>query len=374
MSYRSYNLSDKHFAYSWPTSPEEAVKNDRGEVNQLAIDFANLPDGPQKEEVFLRLVKCFHGYLMKYTYMVVGGMMPAMGTPAGKESAAFLRTRIGKGTPINQHTLLATCRSLHLAFKQQTMDDVYDTMVYCFLRACRKYDPYYSAKVKEVYDAVNDCLKQSDPFVVADITEKVVFNAGNSVRWLASKGILKKVLDTKGRLVGYIRGTGWPADPKIFESGPVGFTYFVAQQFRYYLNDHVKRQMFGIESEEHILQLDNLTGSYEHGGVAVEDPGLPHAFGNFTDHNGYSWAADTQLINSQFDVSAMNNDWVRESTDRLFKALTPKERLVLKMVFVDGATWVDIAAIMDCSANTVKINFDQIMFYLRNHVQVKKAS
>lgn len=374
MSHRSYNLSKNHFASAWPASTDDAGKNDRHEVNELAIKYANLPDGPEKEEVFLHLVKCFHGYLMKYTYMVVRGMMPAANTPAGKDSIAFLKTRIGADTPVNQYTLLATCRTLHLAFKQQTTDEIYDTMVYCFMRACRKYDPHYSTKVKEVYKAIDDHLKRSGQVALANITEAVGFDARNYIGWLVSKKILQSVLGDKNRVVGYTRGTGWPADPKIFKSGPVGFTYFVARQFRYYLNDYVKNQMDDVEAQEHILQLDHLAGSYMHGGISVEDPGLPHTHGNITDRDGSSWAADTQLMDSQLDISLMDDEWVRLTDDKLFKNLTPKERLILKLAFVDGRTWVDIAAVLDCSANTVKINFDQIMEYLRNRVNAKKAS
>jgi hypothetical protein len=39
---------------------------------------------------------------------------------------------------------------LHLAFKGQTTEDIYDTMVFCFMKAARQYDPYYADKTRKV--------------------------------------------------------------------------------------------------------------------------------------------------------------------------------------------------------------------------------
>jgi hypothetical protein len=32
-------------------------------------------------------------------------------------------------------------KTLHLAFKNQTTEDIYDTLVFCFVKAARQYDP-----------------------------------------------------------------------------------------------------------------------------------------------------------------------------------------------------------------------------------------
>lgn len=370
---RPYHLSSQHFAASWPTSNETAVQNDREVVNNLAIRFADLQEGPEKEEVFLQLVKFFHGYLMKYLFMVVRGIIPSPTTPAGKDSIFFLKTLMPKHMPVNHQTLLAMCRSLHLAFKQQSTDDIYDNMVYCFLRACRKYDPHYSTKVKEVYQAIDAKLKCSDQVAVEQVSEAVGFNSLNCIRWLGSKGVLQSITDSK-RVVGYTWGKNWPANPKLFASGPIGFTYYAVRQFKYYLNEYVKKQMEAVEAQEHVLQLDYLAGSNSDNGPIVDEPGLPHRYGNITDREGSSWAADTYLMDAPLDISEMSHEWVKATNDKLFKNLTPTERLILKMAFVDERTWVDIGATLDCNANTAKANFDQIMEYLRNRANAKKAS
>jgi len=36
-----------------------------------------------------------------------------------------------------------------------TTDDIYDAMVMCFLRACRRYDPLYTDKVRQVCEVLD---------------------------------------------------------------------------------------------------------------------------------------------------------------------------------------------------------------------------
>jgi hypothetical protein len=102
-----------------------------------------------------RHLVCFHGYLMKYTNMVIRGQLPQVGTRAGNDAAKTLKNLLKKGAPADQAALSKVCRTLHLAFKSLTTDEVYDVMVLCFLRACHRYDPCYQDKVKQVSEVLN---------------------------------------------------------------------------------------------------------------------------------------------------------------------------------------------------------------------------
>jgi hypothetical protein len=74
----------------------------RTEVNDLAIRYAKLPDGPDKEAAFLKLVECFHGYLIKYTNMVIRGQLPNPTSRVGKDAAEMLKKLLPRGSNPDQ--------------------------------------------------------------------------------------------------------------------------------------------------------------------------------------------------------------------------------------------------------------------------------
>jgi hypothetical protein len=112
--------------------------------------YATSPDSPEKEEKLLRLLECFHGYLMKYVVMVVRGTLPPANSRAGKDAKELLRTLAPRKSTPSKELTDATCKMLHLAFKGVTTEDIYDTLAFCFVKAARKYDPYYAKKTKQV--------------------------------------------------------------------------------------------------------------------------------------------------------------------------------------------------------------------------------
>lgn len=370
--FRSYTLSEGHYAACWEI-PGDDNFNIRTDVNDLAIRYATLEDGPEKEAASLQLLQCFHGYLMKYTNMVIRGQVPSPKSRMGKDAAEMLKKLLPRKSEVSFDLLSKTCKSLHLAFKTMTTDDIYDVMVLCFLRACRKYDPTYTDKVRQVCEVLNG--KRFPKQFTADIvTEAVDFDAIGSIRMLVRKGFLVSVKGAQRKTIGYRRGQAWPPDPSFFESGPIGFVYFATMWFRYYLAEYIVEKMSELETKEGVLQLD-FTHSV--GRIAREDythPGdaLPHSNGNFVDHHGTSWAADTTLMEAQADISEMTDAWVRATSDRLFRNMTPTERWILQMVFRKEYSWVQVAAMLQCSTQTVRQQFNNIMAYLRGHVGIKE--
>jgi hypothetical protein len=371
---RSSSLSSSHFARNWRVPGGEDL-NDRVVVNQLAIDYANLPDGEEKETKCLEIIKCFNGYLQKYLSMICAGHLPLLKTPAGKEAAKLLQMLIPEGRKISKESLSQACRSLHLAFKQNTTDDIYDTLLMCLMRAVRKYDPHYTHKVKKVcetIDALYPVKKRSRKpvqFGTTEISESLGLDCLGYMRLLVRRGFLESVAGPKKKVVGYKRAKQWPPPQSFFDAGPIGFVYYLPRYFRYYLHEYICSAMGELEAGEGVLQLDP-------GPPLPESPyrgdNIPHAEGKFTDYYGTRWAADVSLINLPLDVSAMTLEWVAETRDRLFRNLTVKERHLLYLVFVQEKKWVEIAAILDCDTDVARKQFEQVMIYLKGHAQPKR--
>ncbi|MGI4816329.1 MAG: RNA polymerase sigma factor [Janthinobacterium lividum] len=367
--FKSYTLSPYHYASKWDL-PKDAEQNDREEVNKLAIRYSSLPESIEKEDLFLQLVRSFHSYLMKYTVMVVKGQLPSIKTPSGKEAAKMLKTLMPSGSGDNYGTLTQVCKTLHLAFKQQTTDDVYDVMVICFLKAIKKYDPFYHLKIKQVSEYLNEKFLTKGSIDVNSVTEDVGYPASHCLKWLARKGFLEAILSEK-KITAYRRGEVWPIPDKTFSTEPIGFTYFVHMWFRYYLNDYITNSMSELEAKPDILQLEH---AYTSEGLESFGNGnkemVPCLNGNFTDANGLTWSADLNLMNLQLDVSPINSDWVYSNEDKLFKDLTTKQRWLFKMIYLDELTWVEIADNLDCTVNTAKSQWKNAIQIIRNKIDL----
>ena len=164
MGFRSTLLDPTHYAGKW-IIPDEGQRNDLKAVNALGHKYATAPDSPEKEAMLLEVMECFHGYLMKYLCMIVRGTIPPAHTRAGKDAMELLRTlaprgSTPKGTKPSKALMDSTCKSLHLAFKNQTTEDIYDTLVFCFVKAARRYDPHYADKIKQVCEVLCELPKQ----------------------------------------------------------------------------------------------------------------------------------------------------------------------------------------------------------------------
>lgn len=378
--FRSANLSSEHFAYRWPVPTKEEFRSYE-ETNILGIQYANLPDGTTKQEVMLELTQCFHGYLMKYLNMIVRGHLPPIRSSAGMEATKFLNLLSTAGKEeMSSQIYGEICRTLHLAFKQASTDDVYDSLQLCLLRAINKYDPNYVEKLRKVCESIDKKCKgrycrigKTPEFTAEDIAKLVGYDSKSYLRKLVARGHLRSISDAKKKVIGYRRvPKNWPPPPVLFKSGPVGFTYAVQTYFRFYLHEHITRQMHSIEAKEGMLQLDHRhpeDDSWE----GMADPGMPHSEGAFIDTDGQRWAADMSMVNLSLDVSTMNDDWVRNTDDKLFRNLTIEERNILHMIYVKEYSVAQIAAVLNYDTKTVRNKKDDIMSYLKGHVNKKPS-
>jgi hypothetical protein len=367
--FKSYTLSNFHYAAKWD-SPKESEQNDRKEVNDLAVKYTSLPDGNEKEELFLQLIRNFHSYLMKYTLMVVKGQIPSLKTPAGKDAAKMLKTLMPSGSSQSHMALSQVCKTLHLAFKQQSTDDVYDIMVMCFLKASKKYDPFYHTKIKQVSEYLNEELNKKAQIDVSDISIKMGFIASGCLKWLARKGFLEATVDAKKKITGYKRGQIWPIPNETFSTEPIGFTYFVQTWFRYYVNDYITDSMSQLESKPNIMQLEHAYSNDAINDTFIDTSKdlLPSIDGNFTDSKGMTWQVDLNLVNHQLDISPINNEWVFSTSDKMFKELSAKQRWLLKMIYVEELSWTDIAHNLDCTVNTAKSQLKSTLVFIREEI------
>lgn len=362
MSFRNATLSPSHYAHGWRIASSENL-NDREAVNRLAIEYASLPDGAEKEAKCLEIVQCFHGYLMKYLHMIVRGHLPSLKTPAGKDAAKLLSILVKGGTKADRDSIAAACRSLHLAFKQNSADDIYDTLVICLMRAIRKYDPFYTDKIRTICDTIDRRYRRRDDIILEPEVSKSVGHASLScLRMLVKRGNLVSVVGPKKKVLGYRRTKAW-TDRSFLEQGPVGFVYFLPMYFRYYLHEHISEVMQSVEAQEGVLQLEGLKPANP--GDNPRDIGTPHAGGAVIDQNGQAWAADVTLMNLQLDVSEITNAWVRHTEDKLFKKLTIRERHILQMRFAKEYSWPEVSAILEMDQVVVKKEYDQMMQYLK---------
>jgi hypothetical protein len=187
--FRSTFLSPSHYAGKW-VIPDEDQHHDLKVVNQLGYAYATSPDSPEKEEKLLRLLECFHGYLMKYVVMVVRGTLPPANSRAGKDAKELLRTLAPRNSTPSKELTDATCKMLHLAFKGVTTEDIYDTLAFCFVKAARKYDPYYAKKTKQVCEVISGLPKQ---FTEEQLSTRVGFDCNGILRSLVRKGFLASI-------------------------------------------------------------------------------------------------------------------------------------------------------------------------------------
>jgi hypothetical protein len=273
--------------------------------------------------------------------MIVRGTVPPSHTRAGKDAIELLRTLAPKGSTKkgdkpSKALIDATCKTLHLAFKQQTTEDIYDTLVFCFMKAARQYDPFYADKTKQVCEVISEFPKK--PFTVEQLEARVGFDCIGILRALVRKDFLASITDKK-KVVAYKVGPKWPAPPEYFKSGPIGFVYVIQMWFRYYLKNHIADQLTELESNDCILQLgdvprpNNASEGSLHGGNTSESI-QAHADGNCVNSTGkFRFMADRQLMDMPLDVSTMSLDWVAETSDKLFKDLSVAQRTILYLYY-----------------------------------------
>jgi hypothetical protein len=302
--FRSTFLAPSHYAGKW-IIPDEDQHYDLAAVNALGYAYATAPDSPAKEAKLLEVMECFHGYLMKYLCMIVRGTIPPANSRAGRDAMELLRTLAPRGVKFTKPVVDATCKTLHLAFKSQTTEDIYDTLVFCFVKAARQYDPHYADKTRKVCEELYGLPKQ---FTVEQLEARVGFDCTGILRSLVRKGYLASVIGKK-KVVGYKFGPKWPAPASFFESGPIGFVYVIQMWFRYYIKNHIAEQLSELESNEGLLQLggtDTAVHSTGSGTTVGFETIQANSDGNCVNSTGkFRFMADRQLLDRPLDVSSL---------------------------------------------------------------------
>ena len=378
----SYLLSPRHYAYAWQAQDFDN-RHDPSHVNEIAYQLATTGDTYIREGLQLQLLEYFHGYLLKYLNMIIYGQLPALYLPQGKDAKSFLSLLIERPNP-TQIDLRNTCKSLHLAFKeQQSSDDVYDILVLLFLRVCAHYDPLYPKKTERVCQFIES---QTDNPILrsADISAAVGFDASGCVRVLVTGKYISSIQGPKKTVLGYQRGPNWPPSDKFFHHGKdaAGFAFvpFAQRFFRWYLGNYISEKRDNIENRKDVQQLEGITISTSTPAAEVgnrksivED--IPHKDGLFADAYGTRWASDVSLMDHwrTFDVSCMDDDWVAGTDDFLFRSLTPNERYLLQLVFVKECNWTEITKIFHCDSETARNRFNQIMTYLEGRSKARSV-
>jgi len=359
-------LDNTHYAAKWPL-PKDSEFNDLQIVNQAGIDYALMHDGPTKEDKLLELVKYFHGYVYKYTDLIVAGHLPQMHYYNG-DTRRFLKYFLPKTETPDKQAFAKVAKHLHLAFPQHTATDVYDVLNTLLLRCIKKYDPSYVDKIKEIVKIIGQ-LKKNKHITLDQIQKRVRYDPTGSVRLLARKGYIHAVRGPGKKLIGYQTTKEWPPSKEFLSSGPIGFVYFVQTWFRYYLQEHIDEQMKTLEARawEKMLQLEHRTT----GGEEMDYTGdVPHADGDLTDGSGHSWAADMSMVTKCLDLSAITPAWVEHTTDPLFTNMTYRERHLIYLYYVQEMPWKQIAETMKMSINQVQRIHNDILQFLKSKFKV----
>ena len=241
------------------------------------------------------------------------------------DSAKFLAYFLRKGKKLDMDTARSIARSLHLAFKEMDSGEVYDVLMQQFLTAAAKYDPDYTKKIKLVVECIDHELQKYKTIRVVDVNRHLEFDADRYLRVLARRSFLEVVKGKNGKISGWIRSGTWPPPVEFFESGPIGFAYFVQTWFRYYLQQWIEKRQSELETKDGVysyglrggkipkgyqLRSGNIDGIFlrsESEGVA--QPGGKHAPSRPI--------ADNELAERSLDVSKLNIEWVDHTEDPL---------------------------------------------------------
>ena len=356
----SIHLNSNHYAAYWPL-PIEGEFNELTIVNQAGIDYANLLDGPAKEDKLLEIVRYFHGYVFKYTDLIARGHLPAHNYNG--DTRRFLKYFLPT-TSSDKSALSKAAKHLHLAFPQQTPTDIYDILNTLLLRCVKKYDPNYVDKVRQIVKLIQKSHKKY--FTITEVGKKTKFDPTGGIRLLARKGYIKAIRGMGKKLIGYKITKSWSPSKEFLSSGPVGFVYFVQTWFRYYLQEHIDEQMKTLEARawDKMLQLEHRgEDNVEDSLFSKQD--IPHLEGGLIDSEGQAWAADMSMVKKSFDLSAITPKWVQKTTDKLFAKMTKRERQLIYLYYVKELSWKHIAETLGLSVNQTQKLHEDILTFLK---------
>ena len=126
--------------------------------------------------------------------MIIRGTIPPANSRAGRDAKELLRQLSPRGSVMDREQTEASCKMLHLAFKQMTTEEIYDTLVFCLMRAARKYDPFYADKVEEVCAEINVLPEE---FTEQHLLDRVGYDCGGILRTLVRKEYLASITGKK---------------------------------------------------------------------------------------------------------------------------------------------------------------------------------
>jgi hypothetical protein len=258
---RSLNAFDffvagAHYAAAWP----QDIVHTSAEVTELGCQMAQLPEGLSKEDKLLEILMCFQGYLLKYMSMILNGHLPLQRSGKGardvnRDTQLFLLCFVPKEKALNKASLMAACRTVHLAFKGMNPDEVFDQLILCMVKSVRKYDPYFHEKVKAVVGVIESEEFHEKKLFTAAVSRALGYDGAGYVRYLAKRLFLVACPPGVSGEPQFRRSPGWPPPAAFFQAGSVGLSYFGSKWFRYYLLDYIHSKMSELESKEGVLQL-----------------------------------------------------------------------------------------------------------------------
>lgn len=367
---RSLRLSSEHYASEWPTE----IMRKPSELTALGKAYAELPEGEAKEAKLLEIIQSFHGYMLKYLSMVLRGHLPIHHGAINKDTELLLANFLPKGKSVNRANLSIACRTLHLAFKGLNADEVYDTFVMCLVKATRRYDPFYTNKVKAAADIVQKELHDKKKFTATEVSRYMGDDCARYLRLLVKHLFLVSHPQTDGSEVRFSRSENWPPPPAFFKVGPVGLTYFVSKWFRYLLVDWITWRMGELETSEGLLQLEHRypqqRARHIGDGESIRDSSIPDSTGAFTNpYSGKSISADVSMNKLPLDVGSINLDWVNNNTSGLFGSLSRSDRHLLYCVFAQEMNWQDVSETLQTSIREAKKRYTAIISQLSQRVK-----
>ena len=270
------------------------------------------------------------------------------------DSVKFLSYFCPKGKTLTVPMARAITRSLHLAFKTMDPGEVYDILMEQFLEAASRYDPDYAQKVKLVAETIDHELSKSKQIRTVDVNRHLEFDADRHLRFLARRGFLQAVKGKDGRISAWVRSGLWPPPAEFFESGPVGFAYYVQTWFRYYLQQWIEHRRSELETKEGVYTLDLHAGGVPNSrrmrtsnqdGTFIRE-GSEEVVSAHGRHYTCSIRslADNELFVKPLDISKLNIQWVDHTEDPLFRDLTRNQRYAIYLTFVRTLKLKDLAS------------------------------
>jgi hypothetical protein len=334
-----FSLSPGHYARSW--YDHEALTPEQ--ITALGVEYQAMAEGPERENLLLRILKSFHNYIVKYADMIRRGHLPAYRSHLNKDSVVLLKYFIqGCGEPTRQN-LQQVCRTLHFAFQGQSYDEIYNILAGMVLRAIASYDPEYTKKVRQIVAAIDRDIAVDQVFKAQQLG--LPFDADKPLRWLAKRGILEAIKEVgvkDTRVIGF-RVAAWPPKKSITDAQPIGLTYHIQRQFRFYLQGYISGQMR--QTEAHTgggLQLEHRGAYMSH--TLDQSAGIcSHNGRNLTGHSKIGRRYGAEITDGQLDVGLMDWKWVAKSSDPLFSGLSILERRILYFHYAREMSWKQIA-------------------------------